>query len=80
MDVLLLVGLAIAMLFAIDRAGLALSDGAVRVLVRGFVAWLGGKLDPWPSGMQEEDRDQPWGRSVSPSVPLTKVQATLSRH
>jgi hypothetical protein len=83
-EAVVLVALAIAMLWLIDRAGVFLSSGAVRVLVSGFVAWLGGKFDPWPSGVQEEDRDQPWGRgsqaSVAPTMALSKVHPSLGRH
>jgi hypothetical protein len=60
-EVVLIVGVAVGLLWLVDRAGVRLSDGAVVVLVRGFAAWLGGKTDPWPSGVQEEDRDRPWG-------------------
>lgn len=79
MEAVLVVGLALVMLWLIDRAGLFLSDGAVRVLVTGFVSWLGGKLDPWPRGIQEEDRDHPWGRGnplqeLMPTFPLTRVK------
>ena len=58
------------MLWLADRTGELISNGAVVVLVRGFVSWLGGKLDPWPPGMQEEDRDRPWGSAaLKPTLP-----------
>jgi len=56
-----------------------LANGAVVVLVRGFVAWLGGKLDPWPPGVQEEDRDRPWGSGLVPPTAPALPKPDLSR-
>ena len=83
MEAVLVVGAAMAMLWLIDRAGIALSNGAVRVLVRGFVVWLGGRLDPWPPGVQEEDRDHPWGHgseTTELSVSTLRVRSSVRRH
>lgn len=34
--------------------------------VAAFAALVGGwRPDPWPRGVQEEDRDRPWGRGAS---------------
>jgi hypothetical protein len=88
MEPLIVIGLGLLMLWSFDRVGLALSNGIVVGLVRGFTAWVGGKFDAWPSGLQEEDRDQPWGSGRSavrasspppPVVPLVRVRGVV-RH
>lgn len=79
MEVVLVIGLALMMLWLAGRVGVMLADGAVVVLVRGFVAWLGGKFDPWPRGVQEEDRDRPWGRRLLPPTMPTLPRPQLNR-
>ena len=70
MEAMVVIGLALVMLWLADRIGVLMANGAVVVLVRGFVSWLGGKLDPWPSGVQEEDRDRPWASALlRPTLP-----------
>jgi hypothetical protein len=79
MEAVVVLGLALLMLWLADRIGVFMANGAVVVLVRGFVYWLGGKLDPWPYGVQEEDRDRPWGsRPLPPTLP-TLPSPNLSR-
>ena len=79
METMVVIGLALVMLWLVDRVGVLVANGAVVVLVRGFVSWGGGKPDPWPRGVQEEDRDQPWGSGPkSPTLPAPP-SPTLSR-
>jgi hypothetical protein len=75
------------------RGGTALSAGGTTarrrgmdLLVDAFARTLGGwRPDPWPHGVQEEDRDRPWGRGPAaanarsePSAPiLSRVQPTV---
>jgi hypothetical protein len=40
------------------RVGVRTSDQTIAVVVRGFRGW---RSDSWPRGVQEEDRDRPWG-------------------
>ena len=90
MEAVVVLGLALLMLWLADRIGVFMANGAVVVLVRGFVYWLGGKLDPWPHGVQEEDRDSRWGRPSQPPdqapeppparAPLTHVQPAVHAH
>jgi hypothetical protein len=76
------------------RGGTALGAGGTHVprrrgmdlLVDAFARTLGGwRPDPWPHGVQEEDRDRPWGRGPAaanarpePTAPtLSRVQPTV---
>lgn len=84
MEAVMVIGLALVMLWLADRIGVVMASGAVVVLVRGFVCWVGGKLDPWPRGVQEEDRDRPWGSGrpppTLPALPmpdLTRVRPAV---
>ena len=54
-------------------------EAVVVILVRGFVSWLDGRLDPWPRGVQEEDRDRPWGRALPPPTRQALQSPNLSR-
>jgi hypothetical protein len=57
------------------------------LLIDAFARALGGwRPDPWPHGVQEEDRDRPWGRNPAaglearpepPAPTLTRVQPTV---
>ena len=42
---------------------------ALSVLVGGF------RPDPWPRGVQEEDRDRPWGRRSGAEDPEPQLRA-----
>jgi hypothetical protein len=56
-----------------------------------FAALIGGwRPDPWPLGVQEENRDRPWGRGPSttgrskddqpdPVPTLTRLRPTIRR-
>lgn len=68
-----------ALLLAVGVAWLLANIGHYRT---GPVDWLseglawmvrGWRHDPWPRGVQEEDRDRPWGRPPSPARPEQSV-------
>jgi hypothetical protein len=60
---------------------------AMDLLIDAFARALGGwRADPWPVGVQEEDRDRPWGRGPQaasdaadepPPASVSPVQATV---
>jgi hypothetical protein len=71
-----LVVLTVALLWLLRSFGRAAAD-----LVSGFSELVGGwRAEPWPRGVQEEDRDRPWGRrqKARPTDP-PPPQPTLSR-
>jgi hypothetical protein len=57
----------------------AVTSGAIDRAVSAFRELIGGwRPDPWPRGVQEEDRDRPWGSTVTqdpgpPAVPTTHL-------
>ena len=52
-------------LLALAVAGLALMDRATGGTFRAFSASFAAyRDDRWPVGVQEEDRQQPWGRNM----------------
>ena len=55
-----------------------LSSGVIDRAVSAFRELLGGwRADPWPRGVQEEDRDRPWGaRREVPASQEPPVVAT----
>jgi hypothetical protein len=75
----LLVGSAVLFWLAV-RAGFRISDQTISMLVRGFRSWSN---EDWPRGVQEEDRDRPWGRgsreaTTTAHVPkLTRVHGVV---
>ena len=55
----------------------AVSSGAIDRAVSAFAALLGGwRQDAWPRGVQEEDRDRPWG-SAPLQTPKPLIQALI---
>jgi hypothetical protein len=50
----------------------AVSGGAIDRAIWAFRELIGGwRPDGWPRGVQEEDRDRPWGSGTSPiTLPL----------
>jgi hypothetical protein len=60
------------------RAGVTLSDRVLVVLVRGFTGWRGSG-PAWPRGVQEEDRDRPWGRPPAQPAERPLPKPALSR-
>ena len=90
MQFVLLVGFAAVLIWLLARAGFGVSDRAVAVLARGFFGWyrsLPLGRDAWPIGVQEEDRDRPWGSrdprdprapwSSPPEPPLSRVESVV---
>lgn len=83
----------VAIVLALGGAWL-ISSGARSIdsAVTALAQFFGGlRPDPWPRGVQEEDRDQPWGRpgrvsrGVSAPAPAPKpqlfdVRAVVRRH
>jgi hypothetical protein len=62
MQVLADVALGVAAILVFATFGGASLNRAIAA----FVALVGGwRSDQWPRGVQEEDRDRPWGRSPS---------------
>jgi hypothetical protein len=88
MELVIAVALAFVIAWLIGAIGATSIDRAVSALAQFF----GGlRPDPWPRGVQEEDRDQPWGtpvrvpRGVSQPAPAPKpqlvdVRAVVRRH
>jgi len=70
-------------LLALALAGLTgwiietVATGAIDRAVSAFRELIGGwRPDPWPRGIQEENRDKPWGsRAVSSVKPM--IQALI---
>ena len=58
MEAVVAIGLAVGFAFALSSMGALSIDRAVSALAQFFGGWRG---DPWPRGVQEEDRDRPWG-------------------
>lgn len=57
----------------------AVASGTIDRAVSAFRELVGGwRPDPWPRGVQEEDRDRPWGRvaQVSPPPDMQPVSTT----
>jgi hypothetical protein len=50
------------------------ASGAIDRAVSAFGELIGGwRPDPWPRGVQEEDRDRPWGSGVVAVGPMFKA-------
>ncbi len=63
MQLLADVALGVVAVVLITRFGSASLDRAIAA----FAALIGGwRSDSWPRGVQEEDRDRPWGRGAAP--------------
>ena len=79
MEVVLAVVLAAATGLLVSRVGgyaFESVGGALTQLVGGY------RTEAWPAGVQEEDRDRPWGRASARAVArarLTMPKPTLSR-
>jgi hypothetical protein len=65
-----------------------LGGASINRAVAAFAALIGGwRPDPWPRGVQEEDRDRPWGRvppagrgnddQPEPSPTLIRLRPTI---
>lgn len=75
-------------LLALALAGLtgwlieSIASGAIDRAVSAFRDLIGGwRPDPWPRGVQEEDRDRPWGsRAVSSVKPMIQALIEPSSH
>jgi hypothetical protein len=84
MSVEVIVGFVIAALALRVAAatGLFSISGTVAALTDYFAGW---HADPWPRGVQEEDRNRPWGRperrerSEAPEPPLPAPTLTPVR-
>ena len=59
METLFLLVASAVLFWLAARAGFRISDQTISTLIRGFSSWSNGG---WPRGVQEEDRDRPWGR------------------
>jgi hypothetical protein len=87
MEFLVAVGLAVAFAWLIKSIGGRPLDIVISALAELVGGW---RPDGWPMGVQEEDRDRPWGRpnptnngttQGQPCLkpPLTRVQPTVAR-
>jgi hypothetical protein len=57
----------VALILLAAAAGWLIANFSDLSVNRVFASLIGGwRPDPWPRGVQEEDRDRPWGRSTSP--------------
>ena len=88
MEVVVALALAFGFAWLISSIGAKSIDSAVSALAQLVGGW---RPDPWPRGVQEEDRDLPWGtpargsrgRSAPDAAPQPKlfaVQAVVRRH
>src|SRR4051812_23633233 len=67
------------------RSGFRLDDGRA---VASIVTGLQRTTNDWPIGVQEEDRDQPWGKGPAPApdldpppvVNVTRVESAVRLH
>ena len=60
----------------------AVTNGILDRAVAGFRELIGGwRGDGWPRGVQEEDRDRPWGRGAVATVgPMVKALIEPATH
>lgn len=60
----------------------AVAGGAIDRAISAFRELIGGwRPDGWPRGVQEEDRDRPWGRGTPPiTQPLIRALIEPTAH
>jgi hypothetical protein len=56
----------------------AVAGGSIDRVVSAFRELVGGwRPDRWPRGVQEEDRDKPWGTGIAETIkPIVQAVAT----
>ena len=58
------------------------ASGTIDRAISAFRELIGGwRPDPWPRGVQEEDRDRPWGSRVVDSIkPIVVATTQVKSH